>query len=299
MRVFVTGANGFIGGHLVSHLLSLGADITTLVRPEDRTPGLLQARELELEAPWSRDGLAGVLASGRPNVIFHLVGAVRAETLSALYEANVFLSQRLLDAAKVVDSKPVVVLLGSAAEYGYPVVPGKPSDEEDRCLPVTDYGIVKHSQTLHALARSRHGQPIVVARLFNPVGPGLPPGFALSDFAKQIRDGVDVLRVGNLRVSRDFLSAADAVRVICDLSLCENARGRVVNICSGVPQELRLLLDRLIARSGRRIRIEIDPNRFREADVPVSYGNTDALLKLGIRPPAPLNEDTLGALLSE
>jgi len=284
-----------MGGYLVRHLLNQGADVTTLARTK-RAP--LGTRELMLATPWSREDLVDMLSSEQPDVVFHLVGTARSDDFTALYEANLFLSQRLLEAAARIVPQPLVVLMGSAAEYGYPAVPGRPSTESDLCMPLTSYGIAKHAQTLHGLAWARTGQPVVIARLFNPVGAGLPLGFVLSDFVKQIRDGAEVLRVGNLSVSRDFLDAADAARAIYDLSLCKEAVGRVVNVCSGVPQELPRLLDGLIVRSGRNIRVKTEPSRVRAADIPISYGSTETLKGLGIRPPAPLSEETLDLLMA-
>lgn len=295
MLALVTGANGFLGTHLVRYLVSTGASVVRVVRS---STGDTRTTEMVLGTDrWAQSALSEALARIRPDVVFHLAGASRAVALEALYEANLFLTKRLLDAAAQLEPCPVVVVLGSAAEYGHPHTPGDASRETDPCLPISAYGIAKHAQTLQALAHARQGQPIVVARLFNPVGAGMPSGLALSDFARQILRGETTLRTGNLDVARDFINVGDAARAVVELSECPLAQGRVTNVCAGYAQNLRGLLERMIRIADRRVRIETDRLLFRAADVPLIYGDTHRIRALGIRAPSGDLTESLNALM--
>src|SRR4051794_36752529 len=70
LRALVTGADGFLGRHLMSELGRHGAEVTGLTRRAGRDGRLISAGS----APWPVDRLAGILEAVDPDMVFHLAG---------------------------------------------------------------------------------------------------------------------------------------------------------------------------------------------------------------------------------
>jgi len=280
----VTGGQGFIGRSLVRALRRNGVNVRTLGGRQS-----VEATHIVLEeTSWDSPTLQRIVDDIVPDCIFHLVGAARG-TASELTRINVGLTQSLLGALRQTSLQPLLVIAGSAAEYGSAIIDGEPIRETAVCAPLSAYGQSKHTQTQEALGYAdAAGKPVLVARIFNPLGPGMPSHLAIGDFARQIaaiqgRRGT--LRVGNLDVRRDMIDVDHVAALLCRLAANPDARG-VVNVCSGQAPVLRDLVEMLIAACGREIDIEVDQARLRGNEPQMIIGSTDLLTKLGCPPPA-------------
>lgn len=281
--ILISGAGGFIGSALTAHLAARGWPFATIgTRNEARaghwavSPGRWSARE------WGQ-----ALDRIRPKTVFHLAGATQG-SLEALHAVNVDLAQALFAALRCTGQRPALILAGSAAEYGEAVIDGVPVREDVPCAPLTPYGRSKLTQTRAALAfGAETGIRVLVARIFNPIGPGLPRHLALGDFAGQIdaigSDG-GTLATGDVEVWRDMLHVDDVAWALAELAANPVAKG-VVNLCSGVPTRLRDLLDSMIAASGKPVTIVRDPARLRGGERRIIIGSPSALASLGASPP--------------
>jgi len=258
-------------------------------------------------APWSVESLKQALEASAAEVVFHLAGTTRAVSVADLYAVNAGMAATLFDAveadARMLGPKPLIVLAGSSAEYGEVASDALPVAEGYPCAPSTDYGISKYAQTLAGLARARRGLNVMVARIFNPIGPGMRNHLALANFAEQIRLGVTVLRVGDLDVERDFVDASEAARLIAALAANPPARdernGIVWNICSGRAFSLRNLANELVRLCGRPVTLEIDPARLRPGQMRSFRGSTARLAAAGLFPKAPDFATLLPQLLAD
>ena len=76
-----------------------------------------------------------------------------------------------------------------------------------------------------------------------------------------------MIRVGNLEPKRDFTDVRDVVRAY-HLLMERGAPGQVYNVCSGVGRSIRSVLDALVARSSKKVEIELDPEKLRPATRP-------------------------------
>lgn len=236
-----------------------------------------------------RDLLDG-LAACQPDVVFHMAGLSRAAEPAMLYEANTLLTARLIDAAAALPRRPRIVLAGSAAEYGPVATSDVPVTESHQCQPVTDYAVSKYAQSLMAAIRAGQGVALVVARIWNPIGPGMPKHMALANFAAQIAafpPSGGLLRVGNLEVERDFIDVREVARLTAALGRHPDAGGQVINICSGRHWKLRGLVDAMIAISARSVSVVVEAGRLRAAETPVLYGDITRLIRLGLPPRLP------------
>ena len=285
-KALVTGGTGFIGQYLVGTLRGRGIHTVTLGR-RNRTSGSDEFVALE-EALWDTDALDSILAAAAPDCIFHLAGRTMG-TPDELNHANVGLLNSILHALVRTGLRPRLVVAGSAAEFGSAIRDGEPVRETAICAPLTCYGASKLAQTNAAL---RHaditGMSVLVARIFNPIGPNMPAHLAIGDFTEQLRlmppDG-GTLRVGNIEVRRDMLDVENLATLMCQLAENPDARG-VVNLCSGEAALLRELVEMLIEGFKKKVEIEIDWGRVRENEPKTIIGSTELLVKLGCPPPA-------------
>jgi len=285
-NVLVTGGKGFIGRSLVGALRRRGVATWTISRWPSGDPD--GAREIALgEDGWDGSGLDRALETVAPDCIVHLAGSAKGSA-AELAAVNVGLMQSLLDALRRTGLRPRLVVAGSAAEYGAAIRDGEPVRETAVCAPLSVYGATKLAQTRAALAFAEStGASALVARIFNPIGPGMPAHLALPDFARQIwamPEGGGTLRVGDIDVRRDMIDVAHVATLLGALADDPHACG-VVNLCSGRAVRLGDLVEMLIERSGRKVVIEIDRSRLRGNEPRTIVGSVDRLARLGHPPP--------------
>jgi nucleoside-diphosphate-sugar epimerase len=300
MRVLVTGASGFVGRAVLNELQARGLEAVAVSRTA-RPVVAGEARRLLADVSDAAE-VRDLLLSVEPQVVLHLAGVSTAPSYSDLYEANVVFAANLLDAALAMPRKPRVVLAGSAAEYGPVSAALQPVREDLACRPNTGYGASKLAQTSHALVAASRGLSVVVARLFNPIGPGMPKSLALGSFAHQIagmgtRGGV--LATGDLDVVRDFMDIRIAAKLLVGLALTNDASAEVVNICTGDGQRLLDLTRRMIAISGVPVELQHDESRRGNSDVRAFVGDPSRLKALGLRAQASDMDALLEAILRD
>lgn len=283
MRVFITGATGFAGSHLVDLLLAEGHEVFALVHEATSHQALPLDERLhsvvgDLLDP---DGLASTVGSTRPDVIFHLAGQAypaRSWSDPALTIAvNTGGTANLLRAA-VAYGQPRVVVVTSAEIYGPLSAGDLPLTEQTRPQPRHPYGVSKLAAgELARVYWERYGLHAIEARPFNHIGPRQAAGFVVPDFASQlaaIRLGRQepVIRVGNLDPERDFTDVRDVAAAY--YRLAEAGRpGEAYLICSGRPVSVRTLLESLIELSGVAVSVQIDQARLNASDTPCLYGS--------------------------
>ncbi len=174
MKVFLTGATGFIGGHLLRSLLEAGAEVRCLTRAESLLRNL-DGLDVEVVTGDLRDG--GSFRSGLEGceMVFHCAADYRlyAKNPEELYESNVEGTRNLLQAAAEARAARVVYTSSVGALGLNP--DGSPADEE---TPVTLEDMVGHYKRSKYLAERvadewiEKGLPIVVVNPSTPVGEG-------------------------------------------------------------------------------------------------------------------------------
>jgi GDP-4-dehydro-6-deoxy-D-mannose reductase len=281
-RAIVTGADGFLGCHLVRVLQRRGVAVTALTRRSRPGPSTIAMGD----APWCPSRLAEIVEATEPDVVFHLVGGA-VGSKADLEQSNLGVTTVVMRALREAQTRPLLVCCGSAAEYGTAVVDGVAARETDVCAPAGPYGASKLAQTRAALEFSEATRtPVLVARIFNPIGPGMPSYLAIGDFARQIASlpSRGVLRTGNLHVYRDFLDVWHVADALWKLARNPEARG-IVNICSGEATQLHGLVRLLIDLSGKNVTVEPATERVRPGELAVVIGSTALLDRLGAAPP--------------
>ena len=280
LRTLVTGGTGFLGSHLVTLLLREGYQVTIASTSQRAESTRLPVVTLPYDAH-DNHSILRVLEQSSPEVIFHLAGLARGDDLTQLMSVNVLGTKVLLDAARRLPRPPLVVIPGSAAEYGL-LVGSRPVTESAPLHPVSPYGISKAAQSLMGLGYALRGDvPVIIGRVFNITGPGEATSMLCGAMAAQIAAceagfQAPVVRVGNLTPVRDYLDVRDAARALWLLALYGKP-GAIYNICSGQPRRVEDVVRQLVALSWRKISIVPDPDRQRPSDVPQCVGNPSRL----------------------
>jgi GDP-4-dehydro-6-deoxy-D-mannose reductase len=314
MKVLVTGADGFVGEHLVAELLTHGYEVTgsTLTLPPVRDTLLPdEAASVDWKAADVRDhgALVRLVSAVRPQMIFHLSGyasASRARENAALsLNVNAGGTVNLCEAVLAVREDapgfdPRILVMGSGDAYGDAAGDGVPLTEEMHLRPVSPYGLSKAAQELAAHTyRRAHGLRVLVTRSFNLVGPGQNSDFVVPDFCGQVSaiasgERPPIVRVGNLDVSRDFTDVRDGVRAlrqVMELGSPEAA----YNVASGVAIPIRKILDWILDEAGADPEIQVDPARVRAGEMEMIRGDASRLREAtGWRPERPVENAVRG-----
>jgi len=265
---FITGINGFVGTYLAEHLTSQGWAVAGIDRQEStacRACHYLQADILAAEE------LSSILKTYRPQRIFHLaavsIPSVVDQSPRQALSVNIMGTVSVLDAVRTASPSARLLLVGSSNQYGELEASG-PIAEEQAGRPVDLYGVSKHAGEMIGLQYAElFGMDICFTRSFNHSGPGQPPLFVCSDWARQVAAielgmAEPVIRVGDLAPAIDLCDVSDVVRAYA--SILDTGRpGTVYNVCSGRAISLRTLLSLFMAKSSKTISVAEDPSRIR------------------------------------
>ncbi|MGC6486915.1 MAG: NAD-dependent epimerase/dehydratase family protein [Planctomycetota bacterium] len=263
-RAVVTGGAGFVGSHLVEHLLEEGFTVEVI---DDLSTGRLD----NLDAVRAEDRLqvtVGSVADARiarsafaaADVVFHLAGAVGVRRLARaplkVMQANLRASEVVLEAAADLG---VPVLFSSSSEvYGDGEVPFV---EHAGVAPGSTEGLrggyacaKAMSEWLACAHAERAGLPVVVARLFNTVGPRQrgEHGMVLPRFVDQALRGEPLTVYGDGAQTRCFAHVRDVARALAALARSSSRPGRVVNVGSAVETSVSALAELVVATVGGR-----------------------------------------------
>ena len=279
--VLITGASGFVGGHLLEHLAP-AHDIVAWTRSA-APPELANRARWEHVDLLDRDRVRAAIAAVRPSQVYHCAGVTQvAESwrdTAGVLEGNVRATEYLFDALRRAGVACRVLVPGSAAVYA---PSSAPIAEDSPLAPASPYALSKLAQEeLARRAVDEDGIEVVLTRSFNHTGPRQTAAFAAPAFAKQIAmieagKTEPVIRVGNLDARRDISDVRDVVRAYAAL-MSSGEPGAIYNVGSGTSRTMRSLLDALLTRSKVPVRIEPDAARMRPADIPVLTANCSRL----------------------
>lgn len=307
-HILVTGGAGFIGSHLVERLLADGKAVAVI---DDCSTGSLE--NLHAVKENSRLKIFQSKVSEYPELralvenaesIYHLAAAVGVELIlkSSIetIKTNLRETETILEVASEFG---VPLLLTSTSEvYGKSAKPAF-SEEDDLLigpphLSRWSYACSKLMDEFLALAYAKEKNlPVVIARLFNTVGPRQTGryGMVLPRFIAAAKRGEPLQVFGDGKQTRCFCYVQDTVEALVRLQNCPEARGEVFNIGSSEEISIRALAELVVQTVG-----SVSPIEFVDYEQAYAPGFEDMLRRkpvvkkleerTGFRPETPLRQ---------
>lgn len=247
-----------------------------------------------------KDAVVDILYEIQPDYIFHLAAqssvGVAWKNPQLTVDVNIKGAINVMDAVRDLFYKPRILLIGSGEEYGHIRPDETPIVEDNALRPGNIYAATKACQNMVGNIYSKaYDMDLMMVRAFNHVGPGQASLFVVSDFCRQVAEiekGIrePVIMVGNLAAKRDFTDVRDVVKAYVKL-IQEGKAGETYNVGSGNAQEIRQILEKVVAMSDMEIKVETDPNKIRPVDVPIIEADITKLNALtGWKPEIPVEQ---------
>jgi NAD dependent epimerase/dehydratase len=268
----VTGADGFLGSHLVEALVSRGVSVRAFVYynafnsfgwldslPEERL------REIDVRAGDVRDPTAVEAAMRGARAVFHLAALIGVpfsyESPASYVDTNVKGTLHVLEAARKLGVERTLIV-SSSEVYG--TARYLPIDEEHPLQGQSPYSASKIGAEKLAEAFYRSFElPLVVVRPFNTYGPRQSARAVIPTIITQLLAGETEVRLGSLEPRRDFNYVKDTVSALIELACCDRCLGEVVNVASGVDVSIGELAQELVSRIRPEARVIHDAQRVR------------------------------------
>jgi len=303
LKVFISGATGFVGHHLIDFLSSSEHTIYGTSFPHRPPPSEKKIFFLDIR---KEEEVFRVIEKIKPQWIFHFAAIsnvrhsweMRKETM----ETNLMGTFYFFESVRKFCPESRILFISSSDVYGGMASEEELLKEEDSVHVLSPYGFSKVSgELLSKFYTQIEELDVVIARPFPHTGPGQSPDFVCSDWACQIARIEEnlcqpVIRVGNIEVKRDFSDVRDVVKAYF-LLMKEGKRGEAYNVCSGKTVSLQKILDLLLSYSSLGIEVQADPRKFRKADISMLVGSSKKIRRdTGWKPEVPLEETLLDLL---
>ena len=319
-RYLVTGAQGFVGRFAVQQLL---ASDDNHVMGIGRSPsfdgsfthhltwaGKTMRAPLPSEIPpdafathrysyepvdlLDRDRIVEVTTAFRPDRVLHFASGLWGDPPEKLFRCNVEATVNLLDAIGQTELPIDRVVLGSSGGvYGF--VDSVPIKESTPAVPEHMYSVAKLAAEMAGrVAAKQYDIPIVVARIFNIVGPGQDERHVCGRWMSELSAMAagkkpKQLQVGALTTTRDMIDVRDTAGASILLSQ-QGVPGEIYNLGSGEETVIGDILTQSLQIAGLENAIEISESANRKVDLPRHYADISKLSSLGWRPQHSLSD---------
>jgi GDP-4-dehydro-6-deoxy-D-mannose reductase len=305
LKIFITGATGFVGRHLINFLKSPAYKIYGTSFPEKPDPDDEKKNIVYLDIR-SEEEISEAVKNAQPDWVFHLAALsnvrVSWEKTKETLETNLMGTFYLFEAVKIFAPESRVLFISSSDIYGSLSPVKKALREEDAFHVMSPYAFTKVSgEILSKFYAQVEEMNVIIARSFPHTGPGQSSDFVCSDWACQIariEKGLaePTIKVGDIGVKRDFSDVRDVVRAYALLAR-KGSRGEVYNVCSGKAVSLKEVLDILLSYSRKKIEVSVDPLKLRKVDIPMLLGDNEKIKReISWEPEIPLEKTLLDLL---
>ncbi len=238
-KILVTGADGFIGSHLVESLVELGADVRALSCYNSfNSWGWLETirslKQIEVVSGDVRDPHFCKKITGGIDIVFHLAALIAIpysyEAPDSYIDTNVKGTLNICQAA-LENSCERVIHTATSEVYG--TAQYVPIDEKHPLQPQSPYSASKIGADAIAMSfYNAFDLPLTIVRPFNTYGPRQSTRAVIPTIITQIAAGMDEIKLGDVSPTRDFNYVKDTCRGFIALAECEQAIGQTVNIGS-------------------------------------------------------------------
>jgi NAD dependent epimerase/dehydratase len=271
-RILVTGADGFIGSHLVETLLDEGCNVKAFTYYNSfNSWGWLDTfpreklKNVEVITGDIRDPNGVRTAVKDVDIIFHLAALIAIpfsyHSPDSYIETNIRGTLNLLQACRDYNIERVVVT--STSEV-YGTAQYVPIDEKHPLQGQSPYSASKiGSDKITESFFCSFGTPVVIARPFNTYGPRQSARAVIPTIITQLLNGNKNILLGSIHPTRDFSYVGDVCKGLINLSKFDEAIGREVNIGSGTEISISSLAKLLMELTGAEVEISSEGIRKR------------------------------------
>ncbi|MDH3342232.1 MAG: NAD-dependent 4,6-dehydratase LegB [Gammaproteobacteria bacterium] len=271
-KVLVTGADGFIGSHLVEALIDKGCDVRAFVYYNSfNTWGWLDSfeseklRQLDVFAGDIRDPNGVHTAMQGVDVVFHLAALIAIpfsyHSPDSYVDTNIKGTLNILQAARQLNTERVLVT--STSEV-YGTAQYVPIDESHPYQGQSPYSATKIGADRMAESFFRSfDSPVTIARPFNTYGPRQSARAVIPTIITQLLSGESEIKLGSLDPTRDFNYVIDTVEGFIALAEADETIGEEINIATGAERTIGDLANFLIQQLNPDAKINLDEARLR------------------------------------
>ena len=272
-KILITGADGFIGSHLVEHLVKLGANVKAFCLYNswnnigwltDLPKEILS--KVELIAGDIRDQTKVKEAVDKVTYVFHLASLIGIPysyvAYRSYYQTNVIGTLNILEACKV--SKSIERIIHTSTSEVYGSAQQIPINENHPLVGQSPYAASKiAADKLSESFYLSFNLPIITVRPFNTFGPRQTTRAVIPTIISQLVQGVKRLNLGNVYATRDFNYVLDTVRIISELSINKKAIGKTINIGTGNDISIKETADIIMSIMNYKVPIVSQKIRLR------------------------------------
>lgn len=271
-KILVTGADGFIGSHLVEHLVQRGYTVKAFVYYNsfnswgwlDTLPKEILS-EIEIFAGDIRDPNGVKVAMKDCNIIFHLAALIAIpfsyHSPDSYVDTNIKGTLNIVQAARDLSIERVIVT--STSEV-YGTAQYVPIDENHPRQPQSPYSASKIGADCIAESFYRSFDlPITIVRPFNTYGPRQSARAVIPTIITQLLNGIEEIKLGDLSPTRDLLYVKDTVDGFLKISLSDQLIGHDCNIATQSEISVEELANEIISQINPNARIVSDEQRIR------------------------------------
>ena len=272
MNVLVTGADGFIGSHLVEHLVRAGHQVRAFTYYNsfgswgwlDNSPEDIR-KEIDVVAGDIRDENCVRMAMTNVECVYHLAALIAIpysyRAPSSYIDTNIRGTLNVVQAAKDLGTSKVV---HTSTSEVYGTAEFVPIPETHPLKGQSPYSASKIGADQIALSFYRSFEtPVSVARPFNTYGPRQSARAIIPTIMTQISAGKTKLKLGDLSPTRDFNFVTDTVRGFVAIGENDTTIGEVLNIGTGYEISMMDTVKAIIEAMNADVEIEQDPDRMR------------------------------------
>jgi NAD dependent epimerase/dehydratase len=259
-KILITGAAGFIGSHLVEHLLNKNYKVIAFDRYNINNDwgwleGIKNKKNLKLILGDIRDYDSVYKAVKQCDVVFHLAALIGIPysyvSPTAYVKTNIEGTLNILEASKNLKIKQI--LITSTSEV-YGTAKNKKLKENDPLVAQSPYAASKIGADQLALSYFKSfNLPVKIVRPFNTYGPRQSSRAIIPTILSQILSGKTTVMLGNKNATRDFTYVKDTCEAFEKIYLSKKFYGEVVNV--GSNQEI--LVTGLVEKISRILNIKI------------------------------------------
>lgn len=271
-KVLVTGADGFIGSHLVEELAKIGADVRALVlynsferwgNLEYVSPSVLNDIEIIMGDITDIKCVAEAVKS--EDIVFHLAALISIpysyKSPFNFIDVNVKGTTNLLEASI---SENVAKFIHTSTSEVYGTAQYVPIDEKHPLQPQSPYSATKIAADNIALSYYySFGFPVTILRPFNTFGPRQSARAVIPAIISQIYSGKNIIELGDLTPTRDLNFVKNTVDAFIKLAEATRVEGEVFNAGSGREITMKDLVDLIIKITGRDVKVLSKEERLR------------------------------------